>query len=264
MTVFILFSQQRSGTGALTSFISNHPRIQNLTEILNPHSIEHEDNFFRFWSQNDPAEMIRTQRSPSDLFIEYLADKEKKYAGSDILLDIKLNSIRHVVNYWEELPGFSDVRMPWLINLFHRRQYPIVYLHRENHFQRYVSSKVAELTGVYHTHDPRDVGHARVEIDPESMMEYIFKGEYSHAYFEPFLEKFEKNLYLNYNELFHTNKIRPEAKTAVANFFNFEPSPDSEPYYVKLGSRKLDKVVMNYPEVCAALRLAGRAHYIDS
>jgi LPS sulfotransferase NodH len=261
MTVFVLFSQQRSGTGALTSYISAHPTIVNLTEVLNPNNVDQQDCFFRFWLDNDPLDLIRRQVSPSDLFVDYLAAVERRYAGKDVLLDIKLNSIRHVLNYWEELPGFGPTGMPWLVNLFHRRQYPIVYLHRGNHLKRFVSSKVAELTGVYHTHDPAAVRHAKIHIDLAEMMTFIIKAEASHDHFVKFTSGFERRLLLTYETLFTDNRISPVPKSEIGGFFGFDVETNKEPYYVKLGAPRLDRVLMNYQEVKAELKRTGRGHY---
>lgn len=262
VTFFVLFSQQRSGTGALASFIAGHPQVRNLSEILNPYDTDHEDNFFRFWLSNDPAALIRARTSPSEMFIRFIDQLEKKYLEQHVLLDIKLNSVHHVLNYWEELSGFSDAGMPWVVHFFQMRRHPALYLHRENHLDRFVSSKLAEVTGIYRTSDRNAVRGAKIEIDVEQMMDFILKSEASHERFMPMVNGFERHLYLSYAETFAGSAIRPEIKVEVARFFGFPLLVDQEPYYVKLRSSKLEKVVANLPEVAAKLEQIGRAHYL--
>lgn len=264
MTVYVLFSQQRSGSTPLASFISSHAQVRNLTEILNPYNTENEDNFFCYWLNNDPAAMIRARRSPSEAFVEYLNQLEEKYKGQNLLLDIKLNNIRHVLNYWEELPGFTGAQMPWLIHFFKLRKSPVVFMNRENHFQRFVSSKAAELTGVYHSNDPSARGKVQMSINLEQMMDFIVKAEAAEACFTRFLDQFERSLRLTYEECFVKSKLRLEIKAEVAQFFGFDLQVNAEPYYVQQKMDKLDKVILNFKEVCAELRNSGRERYITA
>jgi hypothetical protein len=263
LATFVLFSQQRSGTGALASFISGHPQVHNASEILNPYDIDHEDNFFSFWLRNNPERLLRERVSPSNIFINYIDILEKKYYDRHILLDIKFNSIRHILNYWDELHGFSEVGMPWLMYLFYINKYPVIYLHRENHLHRFISSKLAEATGVYRTNDRRSVAQAKIELDIGQMLDFIMKSEANHEYFMSMLGKFDRHLYITYAQTFSGSAIRPDVKVEIARFFGFPLLVDQEPHYVKLRSLALEKVVVNLPEVAVELERVGRTHYLD-
>jgi hypothetical protein len=263
VAVFVLLSQQRSGTAALTSFISSHPEIHNLSEVLNPYGWNDAENFFHYWLTQDPSALIRSVKSPSELFADFISAKEKEYNGQRLLMDIKLNSIRHVLNYWEEPGGFTDTGMPWLINLFFRRNYPIIYLDRTNHFSRYVSAKVAELTGIYHSNE-KSVRITPVELDVQAMLAYIESSLKNAEFISRCLSKFNKVLYLEYNSVFKADRIVPAVKGEIAQFLGIDIKTDIEPYYVKQNPLRLSRVISNFKDVNAALENAGLGRFVEA
>ncbi len=263
MTLFVLLSQQRSGTSALTSFISKHPKVNNLHEILNPHNTDQEDNFFAYWLANDPVRMMKSSRSPSDLFVEFVESRKAKYPDSNLLFDIKLNCIHHVLNYWHELPGFTEARLPWLFAYLQRQRTPVLYLYRDNHFQRYVSAKISELTGVYRSNKPSLSVSARLVVDADDLYDYICRSERAHQDCWSYLEQFDRVLPLAYEDVFAGSLIRPKAKTQIGEFLGVEPQLAAEPYYMKQNPAKLEKVVINYDDVCNELIRLGKGGYVE-
>lgn len=249
MSVVLLLSRQRSGTGALTSVLEQHPNIFYCGEVLDP-SCKGKP-FFK-WI-HDKGELLNTSYEACDHFKDYIID----LLNEDMIniVDIKYNSLSAF-----SPPFYTMSGTPWILDFLSRIPVPIIHLKR-NLIDCYISGKLAEKSGVYHTSDENKIRKSTITVDTQSLTNFYQESLLENRAIERFFNRYGFYCSLDYEKCFSDDGSASNyAIDSVSNLLKLDLSTlDRKSKLLKQTSLNLREKIDNVEEVLYCL-----SHIIES
>jgi hypothetical protein len=250
MTVYVLLSRNRSGSGALGSMLDQTTTIQYLWEAFHEGQAHRPENYFSFMRQlcreHPDAWMPSQAATRLDGYLQFLESLSSK---RDVLISIKYNSMHHFNKLWMDLG-----EAPTLFAMLRERKIPVVHLRRKNHLRVYVSALVAEMNGVWHSRDPVAVKAGTLRLDSGKCLRYLAGQCQEDARVALALGGYPRILELEYASVFDLRgRVTQDAMHALAGFCRVPIGDIREPDLIKLTPRSLRSVIANYEEVETSL-----------
>lgn len=249
MSVVLLLSRQRSGTGALTSALEQHPNISYCGEVLDPSC--NGRPFFK-WI-HDKGEILKTPYDACNHFKCYVKDllDENKIN----IIDIKYNSLSAFSS-----PFYTISGTPWILDFLSRIPVPMIHLKR-NLIDCYVSGKLAEQSGIYHTSDESNIRKSSITVDTKSLINFYKEALLENRVIEKFFDGYGFHCSLNYEKCFSDDgKVSNYAIDSISNLLKLDLSMlDRKSKILKQTSSQLREKVDNIEDVVYCL-----SHIIES
>lgn len=248
MSVVLLLSRPRSGTGALASVLERHPDIIYKTEVLDTTS---EHSFFS-WLTNQGM-MARTPYEFAEYFKSFIAIlRADRYIN---IIDIKTNSLGA---FCHEFHHFLDI--PWILSYLSTLAIPILYLRRSNLLDCFVSAKLADLNNAWHVADMNDVKTMRktISVNLQELLRYMRLAKKEILLLGAFFEGYKFSATIDYDDCFiRDNNVSVESLAKISELLNLDlTNLNPKPRFVKQTPWSLTNKVENYEEVVKFLSSA--------
>lgn len=242
MSIVLLLSRQRSGTGALASVLERHPGIVYCGEVLDPTC---EERSFRRWLIEHAFNIDDAIDLPAR-FIEFVA--ELKAESTINLVDIKYNCLAAI-----NPPFHSFLDMPWVLQILSMLPVPIIHL-RRSPLETYISAKIAEKSGTYHTTGSFSFPD-RIDVKIPELKDYLEICYREDRFFERFFSGYSFHAAIDYEIMFTPEgNISNEAMADLAQLLSLDLSAiDTRPRFAKQAPESLAGKIGNLPEVAAWL-----------
>ncbi|WP_136660983.1 hypothetical protein [Nitratireductor sp. XY-223] len=251
----LLLATQRSGTGALGSVLDQHAQLKYLGEIFHPDNIGDAGNYFTFFRdlvRDDPDRAMPWRLAEN--FHEFVEQKNARFPGKHIVIDIKYRSLHHLNQGWH---GLSE--MPWVIRYARQSKMPIIHLTRRNFLESFVSGRLAEANEIWHTSDPDAAKVKSVVINIRQMCNYIRGMEEEVNLMTRWTRGYDKLVHIDYGDMFGPAGDVKEIHTdVIAVAFSVDAFKNRAPSFVKQAPANLERSIENYELVKSAL--AGTPH----
>lgn len=226
---FVIFAAPRTGSNLLCSLLNAHPHILCHHGVFNPGGIHHARD------RGDLAGALGTvvERDADPLsFLE----KIWQSVGREAAVGFKINR-------GEDLFA-SDV-------LLRDPSVRKIMLKRRNRVRAYVSEKLAQITGVWESYDPRDVVQPpSLEVDALALQRHAHNNALYYAQMESVLTATGQDwLETQYELLGDWTEV-----TRILAYLGIEAVAPLTPTCRKRGVDDLGKVIANLPELSEALR----------
>lgn len=243
MSVVLLLSRQRSGTGALTSILEQHPNISYCGEVLDPSCKGRP--FFK-WI-DDKGEVLKTSYEACNHFKDYIGDLLAE--NSINIIDIKYNSLSAL-----SPPFYSISGTPWILDYLSRIPVPIIHLKR-NLIDCYVSGKIAEKSGVYHTSDQNDIKKSTITVDTKSLINFYKESLLENRIVDNFFGKYGFSCSIDYENCFCDDGSASDyAIDSISNLLKLDLSGlERKSKLLKQTSYNLSEKIDNVEEVLYCL-----------
>lgn len=246
MSIVLLLSRQRSGTGALASVLERHPDICYAGEILDPTS---QLRPFSGWLADRGA----TIASNDDLASHMLDFIETMRAESQInLVDIKYNSLSSITPSFH---SFCDI--PWILQVFSMVPVPMIHLYRSP-LETYVSAKIAEKCQVFHTTE-RLTLQEKLQVNVDDFAEYFRICQREDRFFSEFFDGYKFHASIEYDTCFEADgHVSASAMAELAQLLDLDfDGIDLMPRFVRQAPVSRAAKISNLDEVTAWLRKHG-------
>lgn len=240
MSIVLLLSRQRSGTGALASVMERHPDISYAGEVLDPTS---EQRSFYGWLIDRHLDT----RSSIDLAARFLEFVEELKAESQInLVDIKYNCLSSVTPAFH---SFSDT--PWILQVLSMIPVPMIHL-RRSPLECYISSKIAENSNTFHTTEEFDFSE-KIDIDFSDFKEYLRISYREDRFFGNFFAEYNFYTPIDYEDMMNAEGHIDDAVISdLSRLLSLDFSGiDTKPRFVRQAPASLANKINNLPEVTA-------------
>ncbi len=263
----ILLARQRSGTHALRSILESHPDIFGVEEPFHLKTPDDpgtgETNFFVFLKRVahiDPLRLIAADYEP--LFLEYLQHLRGFSAKRYLLLDVKLNSVHHILKRFQ--PLFAP---PHLFELILKHGLRTFVLTRKNYLRYYLSIAKARASDIYHVNAaPAPHLDAKIHVNPAELALELNRcaaeDAFVHDCFTIYANTYwgynfrEKYFTRDYAEIFTAteNGAAPEFLERFAGWLGISNNFQNFCAFQKQSSLPLKEAIVNYREVARCLR----------
>lgn len=243
MSVVVLLSRQRSGTGALASVLERHPDIYYCGEILD-HGCD-KTSFFGWLAAH--GHVARSPLDYSALFEEFVT---ALLAEDRInLIDIKYNSLQVIP---AQFRSFEEV--PWVLDYLSRLPVPMINL-RRNPLQTYVSAKLAERHGAFHVVHGSAVSAGKIALDLQDFAAFHFFALKENQAIATFFDDYGFSTVLDYERCFEPDgTLSPQALEQVGRLLDLDFSAlDRTPRFRKQSAESIVDKVENLEEVIQTL-----------
>ncbi len=239
----IIIGQQRSGTTALQSALSEADGVKNFGEIFQFHRPQIEDtphNFYYYvnhvrggWEAIASAEQAEVELS------KYLSYLDELAPGSHYILDIKYNLWHHFSPGW-----FNTFGRPYMLEYFKKLKAPIIHVVRKNVFRQYVSNEFAARTQRWHylnesTESPQI---EPFDVDQEDLADYFEMVEGNEMIFRKRLKHYPYAVELTYEKLFDGRQLQDSAQAQLRRILPGWVLEKAESRYIKPGIDPVDWV----------------------
>jgi hypothetical protein len=245
VTIGLLISRQRSGTGALGSVLDQHPQVAYLGEVLHNDSVDKLPNYFAFLHSElaaNPRAYLPSQRVAT--FDRYMAFLEQYTPKPIKFLDVKYNSTHHLNGFWHSI---SDP--PILIERAKHLRLPVIHLVRKNLLRAFISGKLAEANKVWHATRTDEITIIKMAIVSHQLTNYIRTGTEEINLIAEFLARCERLLCLEYSLLFDQHGILPRTALQLQDFLGIDEITLIKPNFVKQVEGRLEDIIENYDEI---------------
>lgn len=222
MSIILLLSRQRSGTGALASVLERHPSIVYCGEVLDPTC---EERSFRRWLTERGLNLDDAIDVPAR-FTEFV--DELKAETQINLIDIKYNCLASITP-----PFHSFLDVPWVLQILSMQPVPIVHL-RRSPLETYISAKIAERSGTYHTTGSFSVSDL-INLDIPELKNYLEICYREDRFFEKFFAEYSFHAALDYETMITPEGcISAEAMADLERLLSLDFSTiDTKPRFAK-------------------------------
>ena len=247
--IVFLFARQRSGTGALSSLLNQHPECNYLGEVFGDALEQHPMHYFN-WLQGavssepelvlpDHAE-VRFQR-----YLDFLRETVKERV---LVLDVKLSQAHHFEPYDR---GVSA--QPRLFSMVKVSAYPVIFLRRRNLVRTYLSRLSADKSGIWHaTGGVKEL--QKLQVDTNHLVNSLKKLAQRERYIDNLVAMYPDAVELEYADLFDsaTNGLTQKSARALEETLGIKALDALHTKQQKLRPGRLEDIVEN----CAEVRLA--------
>lgn len=278
MKVSLLLSTQRSGSHLLKDFVQSHySGVIPTDEVLRQPdpvlmakypALPGRTNVPHFWPwYQREAAGGRISVMPNDripVFGRYLDILGRLVSPSDMLLDIKYNSIRSLSGYWETEYGSLD-----FAGFIAERGIPVLHLMRRNALKTHVSFELADRSDQWHRTGTSPAGETpRIHLSPAEALRQV---EYLCSVANDMRARFETHP--GYTEIYYEDFI---AELAAAQPGPFQrtlsgfldkiplPAPTRAIGYRKTTPDNLADVVENWDEIVSAFQFTKFAAMVST
>lgn len=246
MSIVLLLSRQRSGTGALASVLERHPDVSYAGEILDPSS---QLRPFSGWLANRHLDN-RHDIDPSSFFLEFI--EELKAESQINIVDIKYNCLDTITP-----PFHSFCDTPWVLQILSMIPVPMIHL-RRSPLETYASAKIAERAGTFHSTSelPQSGG---VHIDIADFAEYFRVSQLEDRFFAKFFQGYKFHASLDYETCFAPDgNVSHEVMGDISSLLSLDLTCiDRMPRFVRQAPGSLAEKIANLEEVSAWLGKHG-------
>jgi hypothetical protein len=218
---FLIVCLGRTGSSHLASLLDSHPGIVSRAEFFNA-----DDGGFDRWPGGDHRAFVA----------DYAGFSDDKVCGFKLPLD-------SLVNY------------PVLLDFLRDERVRIIRLVRPNRLAHLVSARLAQQTGVWHSHQGEQPS-IRVRLGVDECLAWFRDGEYHDAILDE-LTRRHPTYRIRYEEL-----SDPRRLDELQRFLRVAPMPlcsDSR----RQRRRPLAEVVENWDEVADGLRGTGWEQFLE-
>lgn len=242
MSVVLLLSRQRSGSGALASVLERHPDIVYAGEVLDPGSPLRP---FAGWL----ASRGRDLRSHADLaewFGEFL--EELRAEPHINLVDIKYNCLAAIS------PPFHSFRdIPWILQKFSVIPAPVINI-RRSPLETYVSAKLAEANGTFHAVSG-SMAINSIHVDIADLANHMRISRLEDRFFDEFFAGYGFSYNFDYENSYEPDgRIRKSVLDGISGLLSLDfAGIDAVPRFVRQAPLSLAEKIANLEEVAAWL-----------
>ena len=251
MKIGFLFARQRSGTGALGSFLDKHPQIAYLGEVFHPDNVDTDPwNYFRFLRDAEISrqDLVQPGAQPK-LFARYADLLRTQFGDKVVVLDVKYRSLHHVQQDWKGL-----FEPPWMIAEARRTDAPVIHLKRDNLLETFVSGELADLNQLWHTADEKRIRRTTCPVDIGRMSSYLVAMEREVVQVSDWLDGMGRAVTFDYAEMIDAEgRVAEEIAARIAAAFEIGPFGDRSPGFVKQAPAQVKDAIENFPLVEKAL-----------
>ncbi|NLR71194.1 sulfotransferase [Novosphingobium sp. ERN07] len=242
MSIILLLSRQRSGTGALASVLERHPGIVYCGEVLDPTC---EERSFRRWLTERGSTIDEAIDQPAR-FADFV--DELKAESQINLIDIKYNCLASI-----NPPFHSFLDVPWVLQILSMLPVPIVHL-RRSPLETYISAKIAERSGTYHTTEIFSFSEV-VNVDIPELKNYLEICYREDRFFEKFFAGYSFHAAFDYETMITSEgRVSAEVMADLERLLSLDLSAiDTKPRFAKQAPVSLAGKIGNLPEVTAWL-----------
>ena len=249
---------QRSGTGALGTVLSQHPQLRYFSEIFHPANFGREGNYFTHLSARILADERAVLPDSNEAnFTSFLAHED----GSGVVpvIDVKYNSLHHLNGGWHEPLG-----CPSILHYARVLGAPIIHLTRINLVEVFVSSRLAEVNGVWHTSDGSHAKIRSVFVDPTYLLHFITTASKEQAQLAEWLSGCSNCITFDYSQMFDGDgMLAAEWAARISTVFGVRAFDRRRPTIVKQAPRRLEQSIENYAEITDTLVGTGNEWMLE-
>ncbi|MGY2048688.1 hypothetical protein [Methylobacterium sp. JK268] len=240
MSVVLLLSRQRSGTGALVSVIERHPAITYAGEVLDSHSAL---GSFSKWIDTNAIHDLKPEnmhRRFAD-FMDTFRSDEKVH-----IIDIKYNFL----NMFSP-PSYGMREAPWILEYFASIPAPIINLRRRNLLDAYVSGKLAELNGAWHITDHGSNYQQRLTINIPDFAAFLRNAVREDRFFADYFTGYTFSKVIYYEEIFtDEHSLSEECLRELSDLLSIDLTHlDKRPRFCKQVRGRSSEKIENIDEV---------------
>ncbi|NOU43748.1 MAG: hypothetical protein HOO87_09385 [Methyloglobulus sp.] len=251
MQKHLIFTSGRSGSNYLSNTLNLSPECLNYGEVLGEWTLPYKmlGKFFLANGKVDKyLDIIYSNRCYYELAQLYSAYAHVK--GGRLVNYKKYSKIKSI--------GIKDffVTMEWqqCFDYFLKDlSIKVIYLHRDNILQRYVSGLFLKSSGLATSYQKLDTGKVTIDIDDLLSQLKIFDEECTRE--KEFISKLTKHdvLDIEYQAYFQSPQSTQDWNGAIFDFLGIEPVKEMSKQ-TKILSNSLKDVVTNYVELLDAIR----------
>jgi hypothetical protein len=261
MTLAVLIARQRTGTGALGSTLDQNPSIAYKGEVFHHDAVERPPNYFWFFRKliAEHPDMIMPNAGPArwDRYAEYIKSTTAK---PHAILDIKYSSTHHFNKHW-----LGPTEAPTLFQILRAKNVPVIQLLRSNQLKVFISGKLAEANGIWHTKTADRLKVTTLKIDTRACINFVSNRLEEDERVRRALKDHKKLLVLEYAQLFGpSGTFTEETASKLAAFFGLATPTFKSPATVKQTSDRLKDVIENYDEVNDAFLRTPHSWMLDA
>lgn len=247
--IVFLFARQRSGTGALSSLLNQHPACNYLGEVFGDAIEQHPMHYFN-WLRDvvtSEPDLILPDRSEMRLQ-RYLGHLRESLTEQVLILDVKLSQ----AHQFEPYDRGVNAR-PNLFSMVKASGYGVLFVRRRNLVRTYLSRLSADKSGIWHATGSVQ-GLAKLQVDTNHMVKSLKKMARRERYIDNLAALFPDACELEYAELFDssTNSLTSKAAQALEVALGIDSLGELRTMQQKLRPGSLEDIVEN----CAEVRLA--------
>jgi len=249
--IVFLFARQRSGTGALSSLLNQHPDCNYLGEVFGSAHEAHPHHYFN-WLQKavlaDPSLVLPSHAL--DRLHAYLDYLRGAVDEGVLVLDLKISQAHHFEPFDRGIhapPRFYD--------MVRDVGSDVIFLRRENLVRTYLSKLSAIESGIWHAEGSRPP-LPLLKVDVESMLPALRQLARREKYMDGLRKFFPGSLELSYEALFGdgTNYLSPEVALSLERVLGLSGLGTLETRQQKLRPGRLEEIVENHAELRQALK----------
>lgn len=240
---FVIISTQRSGSTLLRSSLGSHPEIECFGEVFLPDYRKEQSfqEYLKIHAASKPLALFRRRHFVYE-FLDNLYDSRP-----DLAVGFKF--MYSQARYW-------PYRFPMVIQYIRRHNVRVIHLVRENAFEICLSRQFARTTHAYHLSEERT--QPSMQIDVPLLLKEMEMVERLKAKWQALLRGFDC-MEVRYEDF---TREKAAASGRILDFLGVNPNIELvSPLKKVLGASKKD-IVLNYPEVEAALKASGYGEFL--
>jgi len=243
VSVVLLLSRQRSGTGALASVLEGNSNIFYCGEILDETC--QVTSFFDWLRKNASGAL-----SPPQICEKFKIFIDELIRNNLInIIDIKYNSLSLFS------PSFrSFTEIPWILEYLSTIPVPIINLKR-NILETFVSAKLAEQNNIYHATDFSDIHTNSISLNLEELKAYKEMCIKEDDFISKFFETYRYSVSIDYESTFSLEgDVTIDSMKHISKLLSIDfSSVTRTPRFVKQAKGSLIERIDNSADVMALL-----------
>ena len=247
--IVFLFARQRSGTGALSSLLNQHPDCNYLGEVFGDALEQHPMHYFNWLRESVKADPVLVLPDQAEVRLQrYLEFLRKAVKEHTLVLDVKLSQTHHFEPYDRGVDARSQ-----LFSMVKTLRCPVIFVRRRNLLRSYLSRLSAEKSGVWHA-TGRVGALPKMQVDISHMNAALKVLARRERYIDNLAAMYPDARELEYAELFDssTNGLTVKAIRALESALGVNALDELRTKQKKLRPGGLEDIVEN----CAEVRLA--------
>lgn len=242
-----LFSFGRSGTTVFRDFISSHPNVVSLGEVLNQDAFH---SFFHYYNKR----FRRTGYFPSlfeSSFYEFMQEQVDSRAPARCIFDLKFETL-HLVEGNFRLP---DGKFKLFDHLKDSGN-PVILLERRDAVARFLSVAVAVQRNRFHSFQTQSGGKLEpFEVDMKAMQRSVNAVRTQLETFRRHFAGYDRFIDITYEDMFvaagpeEEKQFSPELTEKLAALLQVDARFDTSPKLEKVSNLPLESYVLNHEDV---------------
>lgn len=240
---FVIVSTQRSGSTLLRTSLGSHPQIECFGEIFLP-TYSKEQSYqvhLQKHAVSAPMALFRRNRLVYDFLDHFYGSKPDLAVGFKFMYD-------HA-RYW-------PYRFPMVMRYIRKHRCRVIHLVRNNTFDICLSRQFARATRSYHVDEER--AQPAMRVDVPLLLQEMRLVERAKIKWRDFLRGFDC-LEVSYE---HFTTEKSVASRRIADFLEVDPDVSLVSPLKKVLKASKKEIVLNYPEVEAALKGSGYERFL--